>query len=96
MSLAVAPRLTRRQGDVLRLLAAGLPSQEIAQQLRLRPMTVRHHLSALYRKLGCRTGTQAVLYALQHQLIALPEPEEGQRKRARDLHELRNLTADSR
>jgi DNA-binding CsgD family transcriptional regulator len=76
MSLAADPRLTRRQDEVLRLLVGGLPAQEIAYRLRLRPMTVRHHLSALYRKLGCQNGTQAVVYALRHRLVELSDPEE--------------------
>ena len=50
--------LTRREAEVLALVAAGLRNAEIAERLYLTPKTVSHHLSAIYAKLGVETGTR--------------------------------------
>jgi DNA-binding CsgD family transcriptional regulator len=52
--------LTRRQVEVLRLLAEGLPNAAIAQQLFLAPKTVEHHVSAILAALGARSRAEAV------------------------------------
>jgi DNA-binding NarL/FixJ family response regulator len=45
-------RLTRRESDVLRLIAEGAGNREIAEQLQLGDKTVRNYVSRLYRKLA--------------------------------------------
>ncbi len=55
--------LTQRQGDVLRLLARGLPNKVIARELGLSEGTVKVHLLAIFRLLGVRNRTQAVVAA---------------------------------
>jgi DNA-binding NarL/FixJ family response regulator len=55
--------LTRRQLDVLSLLGEGLTNEEIARRLFLSARTVAHHVSAILRKLGARTRTEAVAAA---------------------------------
>ena len=57
---AVEIDLTRRERDLLRLIAAGLTGKEIARELNLSPATVRTYNSALYAKLGISRRTQAV------------------------------------
>jgi len=52
--------LTRREVEVLALVAAGLRNTEIAERLFLTPKTVGHHVSAIYAKLGAETRTEAV------------------------------------
>lgn len=64
-----ADRLTARQIDVLRLLAAGLPNKEIAAELGLRPKTVMHHTTAIYRSLGVRGRTEAAAAAFRLHLV---------------------------
>jgi DNA-binding NarL/FixJ family response regulator len=55
--------LTARELEVLALLAEGLPNAGIAGRLFLSPKTVDHHISAVLRKLGVRSRTEAVAAA---------------------------------
>lgn len=52
--------LSPRQGEVLALLAVGQTNKEIAAALGMRPKTVMHHTSEIYRRLGVRNRTEAV------------------------------------
>lgn len=58
-----SPLLTRRQQEILTLLAAGLPVSAIAQRLCLTPKTVRNHSSAIFAKLGVRDRVSAASLA---------------------------------
>ena len=62
--------LTQRQLDVLGLLARGLPNKLIARELGLSEGTVKVHLLAIFRALGVRNRTQAVV-AAQKKLQAI-------------------------
>ena len=53
--------LTRREVDVLDLVAGGLTNREIAARLHLSPRTVGHHVAAILRKLGVKTRTEAAV-----------------------------------
>ena len=55
--------LTRREQEVLRLLAAGASNQDIAQTLVISLDTVKKHVSNLLGKLGASSRTQAILQA---------------------------------
>ena len=57
------PRLTPRQNDLLRLLAAGHTNTQIARQLGISEGTVRTHLENIYDKLGVSSRTAAVTRA---------------------------------
>jgi DNA-binding NarL/FixJ family response regulator len=63
--VAPPPRgtLTPREREILDLIAGGSTNCEIAASLRLSPHTVKEHISSLYRKLGARNRTGAVLRA---------------------------------
>ena len=50
-------------------LAKGLTNKEIALALGLRPKTVGHHVSNIFRKLGVRTRTEAAAVALARGVV---------------------------
>ncbi len=64
-----AALLTRRELEVVRLLAQGLRNVEIADRLILSPRTVDHHVSAILRKLDSRTRGEAAAAAGQLGLL---------------------------
>jgi DNA-binding NarL/FixJ family response regulator len=66
-------RLTRRELDVLHLVAAGEPTRRIAGQLGISAETVDTHIRASMRKLGARTRTEAAALAFAA-TPARPEP----------------------
>lgn len=55
--------LTGREMDVLKRLCQGLANKEIARDLGLQEVTVKLHIKTLYRKIGARNRTHAVLIA---------------------------------
>jgi DNA-binding NarL/FixJ family response regulator len=68
-SLPPLPRLTNRELEVLRLVAAGAPNSRIAAQLWITEQTVKFHLSKVYRKLGVANRTEASHHAYVHGLL---------------------------
>ncbi|MGQ4417270.1 response regulator [Streptomyces sp. SAS_269] len=58
-------RLTGRESETLRLLAAGLTNAELARRLGVGPATVKSHVAAVLAKTGTRDRTQAVIAAYE-------------------------------
>lgn len=56
-------KLTRRQGDVLPLLALGMSNKEIARKLNIAEGTIKIHVAALLRALGARNRTEGAFFA---------------------------------
>ena len=66
---AAGEKLTTRELDVLRLLADGLPHEQIGSRLGITAETVRSHVRKASARLGASTRTQAVATALRLGLI---------------------------
>jgi DNA-binding NarL/FixJ family response regulator len=64
------PALTKREREVLRLLADGLANDEIGRRLQISPETVRTHVRKAMTKLEADTRTQAVATALRQAIIS--------------------------
>ncbi|MBD1998748.1 response regulator transcription factor [Leptolyngbya sp. FACHB-541] len=62
--------LTRREQEILALVAKGQSNQEIAKILYIAPGTVRVHVHTILQKLDVRDRTQAAVLALQKGLVA--------------------------
>jgi DNA-binding CsgD family transcriptional regulator len=65
-------RLSRREREVLNLIAAGADRQEIADELTISVATVRTHVRNLRHKLNARNRAHAIALAIQQGLIELP------------------------
>ncbi len=62
-------KLSNREFEVMRLLAAGASLKEIGAQLSVNPKTVSTFRARVLEKLGVRTNADLVRYAIQHRLI---------------------------
>ncbi|MBA2518043.1 MAG: response regulator transcription factor [Chloroflexia bacterium] len=60
--------LTKREREILRLLAAGERNRAIAERLFISPTTVASHVANLFAKLGVESRAQAIAVALRHDL----------------------------
>ncbi len=63
------PALSKRELQVLQLLASGLDTRQIAENIGVSPITARNHITHVVSKLGARNRLQAVLYASRRRLI---------------------------
>ncbi|TMK98647.1 MAG: response regulator transcription factor [Actinobacteria bacterium] len=68
---SLAARLTRREREILDLLAWGLSTRLMASRLGVSERTAEAHTRSLYRKLGVRSGVQAVHRAAEMKLVKL-------------------------
>lgn len=62
--------LTEREKEVLTLVAKGQSNQEIADKLYVRDVTVKTHLNTIFKKLKVKSRTQAVLLAIQMNILS--------------------------
>ena len=65
---SVIDQLTLREREVLRLLAEGLGTQEIAERLFVSSTTARNHVQHILNKLDCHTRLEAVALALRNHI----------------------------
>jgi PAS domain S-box-containing protein len=75
--------LTRQQTRVLRLLAEGRSSAEIAAHLHISPRTLRTHIHHINRRLHARGRLEAVIYGIRRGLISTPIAADKPRQRRR-------------
>lgn len=73
--------LSRRETEILHLVAEGQSNKEIAAVLGISDQTVKNNITSLLRKLGVHDRTQAVIHALRHgwiePTVAKAEPPAG-------------------
>jgi len=70
----VTTELTKRELEVLRLIAEGLSNRELAQALTISEKTVKKHVSSILHKLNLADRTQAAIYAYKHGLVSSDSP----------------------
>ena len=63
--------VTKREEEVLQLIADGCSTPEVAEQLFISQKTVKNHLASIYQKLDARDRTQAVLQAVRMGIVSL-------------------------
>jgi DNA-binding NarL/FixJ family response regulator len=61
--------LTRREIEVLKLLAEGLFNKEIAYTLSISEKTVKNHVSNIFKKINVSDRTQAAVYAIKNNYV---------------------------
>jgi DNA-binding NarL/FixJ family response regulator len=67
-----APDLSRREREVLTLVAEGLPNKLIARRLEISEKTVKAHLTRVYQQIGVTDRTQAAIWARRQGLTGGP------------------------
>ena len=67
---ALPAGLTSREVEVLRLLALGMTTKEVAERLVISAKTADHHVQHIYSKVGVSTRGAAALFAIEHGILA--------------------------
>jgi DNA-binding NarL/FixJ family response regulator len=67
----MVPDLSPRRRQVLRMIAEGRSTKEIAESLRISPRTVEFHRYRVMKSLGLHTTAELVQYAIKHRMITL-------------------------
>lgn len=62
--------LSRREGEILRLIARGLTNRAIAREVGIAPRTADQHVHNIFIKVGARSRAEAVRYAVEHELTS--------------------------
>lgn len=63
--------LTKRELDVLKLLAVGMFNKEVGKRLEINERTVKNHVSNIFKKLGVTDRTQAAVFAIRNNLVQI-------------------------
>ena len=63
--------LTKREVEILKLLAEGLFNKEIAIKLDISEKTVKNHISNIFKKIKVNDRTQAAVYAIKRNFVDL-------------------------
>jgi HD-GYP domain-containing protein (c-di-GMP phosphodiesterase class II)/DNA-binding CsgD family transcriptional regulator len=61
--------LSKREVEVLRLMATGLSNREIGRRLFISARTAEHHVQHIYAKIGASTRASAAMFAMEHDLV---------------------------
>ena len=63
--------LTKREMQILKLIAEGLFNKEIGDRLNISERTVKNHVFNLFKKIGASDRTQAAVYAIKNNLVEI-------------------------
>ena len=63
--------LTKRETEILVLIAKGLLNKEIADKLNITERTVKNHISNIFKKINVYDRTQAAVYAIKHKIYVV-------------------------
>ena len=64
-------KLTKRELEVLKLLAVGMYNKEVAEKLGISERTVKNHVSNIFKKICVTDRTQAAVFAIRNNLISI-------------------------
>ena len=81
--LEAGPELTKRELDVVELVATGNANKEIADKLSISERTARSHVSSILSKLGLESRTQLALWAVHNGLVGDGNPAQHGRPASR-------------
>jgi len=65
-------KLTKREREIIELIAQGMKNKEIAERLSISPATVRHHLSTIFAKLEVPDRLKLLIFAYEQGLVRTP------------------------
>ncbi|NLK77905.1 MAG: response regulator transcription factor [Clostridiales bacterium] len=63
--------LTKRELEVLKLMAVGSYNKEIGEKLNISERTVKNHISSIFKKIDVSDRTQAAIFAIRNDLISI-------------------------
>ncbi|WP_283589608.1 response regulator [Staphylococcus nepalensis] len=63
--------LTRRELEVLILVASGMFNKEIAEEMKISERTVKNHISSIFKKIDVADRTQAAVFAIKNNLVEI-------------------------
>ncbi|MCL2678885.1 MAG: response regulator transcription factor [Dehalococcoidia bacterium] len=61
-------QLTRRESEILKLIAAGMDNREIAASFAIEEKTVKNHINSIYSKIGVTSRREAIYYMLGREM----------------------------
>jgi DNA-binding NarL/FixJ family response regulator len=81
------PLVSKREMEVVQLVAEGFQNVEIGKKLLISKQTVKNHLHNIFDKLGVSDRIELMLYAIHHRLVDKPEAALPQRSLSLRNHE---------
>lgn len=68
-------KLTKRELEVLKLLAVGMYNKGVADELHISERTVKNHVSSIFKKIDVSDRTQAAVFAIRNNLISIHQDQ---------------------
>ena len=71
MNMCIKDHLTKRELEILKLIAQGLLNKEIAAMLNISERTVKNHISNIFKKIDVSDRTQAAVFAIKNGIVEI-------------------------